>query len=316
MSRLIGMLARLLPVLLLFTALPAQAQEKRIALTFDDVPRSRGPFLAPEERTEKLIAALQEAGVKQAAFFVNPGHIGTGDGVNGVAHIEAYVRAGHVIGDHSFTHPHLSALSVAAYTAEIDKAEAWLKGRPGYRPWFRYPFLDEGGTDKAKRDAIRAVLKARGLQDGYVTASGSDWNTEDQLIAAKKAGKAIDMEALRKFYIATHLEAADFADALMVKTIGRSPIHVMLMHETDLAALFLPDLVKALRADGWEIVPADEAYADPIHSAQPDTPSADGTLAELLAREKHVDPPYADPRGNLTFVNRLFAERVLHESTR
>ena len=312
MSRLFRILARLMPALLLLAAPVAQAQ-KRIALTFDDVPRSRGPFLTPEERTEKLIAGLQKAGVKQAAFFVNPGHIGTGDGVDGVAHIDAYVRAGHVIGDHSFTHPHLSALSVEAFTAEIDKAEAWLKGRPGYRPWFRFPFLDEGGTDKAKRDAIRAVLKARGLQDGYVTASGSDWNTEDLLIAAKKAGKTIDMDGLRKFYIQSHLEAADFADALMVRAIGRSPAHVMLMHETDLAALFVPDLVKALREDGWEIVTADEAYADPIHTAQPDTPSADGTLTELLAQEKRADPPYADPRGNLTYANAQFALRVLHE---
>lgn len=312
MSRLMRMLARLLPALLLFVAPAAEAQ-KRIALTFDDVPRSRGPFLTPEERTEKLIAVLDKAGVKQAAFFVNPGHNGIGDGVNGVAHIDAYVRAGHVIGDHSFTHPHLSALSIDAFTVEIDKAEAWLKGRPGYRPWFRFPFLDEGDTDKAKRDAIRAALKARGLQDGYVTASGSDWNTEDLAIAAVKAGKTVDMGALRKFYIMTHLEAADFADALMVKAIGRSPVHVMLMHETDLAALFLPDLVKALRADGWEIVTADEAYADPIHTAQPDTLSANGTLTALLAQEKRVDPPFSDPRGDLAYTNRIFAERVLHE---
>jgi peptidoglycan/xylan/chitin deacetylase (PgdA/CDA1 family) len=315
LSRLFRILARLLPALLLLAAPVAHAQ-KRIALTFDDVPRSRGPFLTPEERTEKLIAGLKKAGVKQAGFFVNPGHIGTGDGIDGVAHIDAYVRAGHVIGDHSFTHPHHSALSVEAFTAEIDKAETWLKGRPGYRPWFRFPFLDEGGTDKAKRDAIRAVLKARGLQDGYVTASGSDWNWEQLLIDANKAGKPIDMDALRKFYIQMHLEAADFSDALMVKAIGRSPAHVMLMHETDLAALFLPDLVKALRADGWEIVTADEAFADPIHTAQPDTLSADGSLTELLAQEKRADPPYADPRGNLTYTNALFAQRVLHEKNR
>lgn len=315
MSRLLRMLARLLPVVLLIAAPAAQAQ-KRIALTFDDVPRNRGPFLTPDERTEKLIAGLKKAGVKQAAFFINPGQIGNGDGTNGAAHIEAYVRAGHVIGDHSYAHKGLQTIDADTFIAEIDKAEAWLKGRPGYRPWFRYPYLHEGGTDKAKRDAVRAALKARGLQDGYVTASGSDWNTEDLAIAAVKAGKTVDMDALRKFYILTHLEAADFADAQMVKAIGRSPVHVMLMHETDLAALFLPDLVKALQADGWEIVTADEAYADPIHTAQPDTPSADGTLTELLAREKGVDPPFSDPRGTLTYTNALFAQCVLHEKNR
>jgi peptidoglycan/xylan/chitin deacetylase (PgdA/CDA1 family) len=308
LARLIGFLA-----LLLLAAFPAEAQTKRIALTFDDVPRNRGPFLTPDERTEKLIAGLKQAGVKQVAFFVNPGQIGHDDGINGIAHIEAYVRAGHVIGDHSYAHKGLETLDAEAFVAEIDKAETWLKGRPGYRPWFRYPFLHEGGTDKAKRDAVRAALKARGLHDGYVTASGSDWNTEDLLIAAKKAGKTIDMDALRNFYIRTHLEAADFADALMIKAIGRSPIHVMLMHETDLAALFVPDLVKALQADGWEVVTADEAFADPIHDAEPDSASADGTLTEKLAQARHVDPPYSDPRGNLAYSNKVFAQQILHE---
>ena len=69
MSRLFRILARLMPVLLLFAAPAAEAQ-KRIALTFDDVPRSRGPFLTPEERTEKLIAGLREAGVKTPVLFL------------------------------------------------------------------------------------------------------------------------------------------------------------------------------------------------------------------------------------------------------
>ena len=48
----------------------------------------------------------------------------------------------------------------ASHWHTVDAAELWLKGRPGYRPWFRYPFLDEGGRDKAKRDAVREGLKA------------------------------------------------------------------------------------------------------------------------------------------------------------
>jgi peptidoglycan/xylan/chitin deacetylase (PgdA/CDA1 family) len=227
--------------------------------------------------------------------------------------VDRYVRAGHVIADHSFSHPHLNQLTVADYLADIDKAEAWLKPRHGYRPWFRYPFLDEGGRDKAKRDAVRAGLAARGLTNGYVTAEGSDWNIEKLTVDAKRAGKKIDMAALRDLYVETHVQAADFADALMVKSIGRSPPHVMLLHETDIAALYIADLVKALRADGWEIVTADMAYADPLKTAAPDVPSANGTLTELLAWEKGLPAPRWYERNNITLANRLFAERVLHE---
>ena len=71
---------------------PAHAQ-KRIALTFDDVPRQRGAFFTPDERSAKLIAGLRDSGVRQAAFFVVPGRLALSDGVGGEARIAAYVAA-------------------------------------------------------------------------------------------------------------------------------------------------------------------------------------------------------------------------------
>lgn len=289
---------------------PAASAQKRIALTFDDAPRGVGAFFTKEERARRLIASLEEARVEQAAFFVNPGKI---ESPADAALVDGYVRAGHVIANHSFSHPHLNQLAAADYLADLDKAEAWLARRSGHRPWFRFPFLDEGGKDKAKRDAIRAALAARGLTNGYVTAEGSDWNMEQLATDAKKAGKTIDMAGLRDLYVETHVQAADFADALMLRTIGRSPVHVMLLHENDLAALYIADLVKALRADGWEIVTADTAYADPLKTAAPDVPSANGTLTELLAWEKGLPAPRWYERNEIPLANRLFAERVLHE---
>ena len=303
-------LATALAAFVLLAIAPSAAAQKRIALTFDDTPRGVGAFFTMEERSKRLVAALRKARVEQAAFFVNPGRVqAPGD----EAVVDRYVRAGHVIANHSFSHPHLNQLAAADYLADIDKAEAWLKPRPGRRPWFRYPFLDEGGKDKAKRDAIRAGLAARGLTNGYVTAEGSDWNIEQLTIDAKKAGKTIDMAGLRDLYVETHVQAADFADALMIKTIGRSPPHVMLLHETDIAALYIADLVEALRADGWEIVTADVAYSDPLKTAAPDVPSATGSLTELLAWEKGLPAPRWYERNDLRIANRLFAEQVLHE---
>ncbi|UZK67550.1 polysaccharide deacetylase family protein [Sphingomonas sp. M1-B02] len=283
---------------------------KRIALTFDDAPRAPGAFLTPDERGKRLLAALRAAGVRQVAFFVNPGAV---KGEADTARLSGYAAAGHVLANHSFTHPHLKSTDAAAYLADIDKAETWLKGRPGYRPWFRFPFLDEGGPDKAKRDAVRAGLKARGLQNGYVTVDGSDWNMEQLTIDAVKAGKTIDRAALRDLYVETHVESANFAHGLMQQAIGRAPAQVMLLHETDLAALYIGDLIAALRKDGWEIISPDRAYADPIHEAMPDTPWAAGTLTEALAWEKKLPAPRWYARNDTKIANALFAARVLHQ---
>ena len=68
---------------------PAAAQDKRIALSFDDIPRFPGAFMTPDERTVTLIEALKEAGVEQAAFFVTTGNLDEDYGRNGEARIRA-----------------------------------------------------------------------------------------------------------------------------------------------------------------------------------------------------------------------------------
>lgn len=286
-----------------------------IALSFDDVPRARGAFFTPEERTKRIIAELKKARAPQAVFFVVPGHIGHDDGVDGEKRIAGYVAAGHVIANHSDSHTRLSETETTAYIADIDAAEAWLKGRPGYRPWFRFPYLDEGGRDKTKRDALRAALAQRGLRNGYVTAESSDWRLEALAADAVREGKAVDRRALGALYVRWHVAAADFADALMRQAIGRPPVHMMLLHETDLAALHIGDLVRALRKDGWTIVSADVAYADPVGALMPDTPAANGTLTEALAWERGLPAPRWYRNNETAPATAEFRAKVLHEGT-
>lgn len=298
--------------LLLASISPAVATEtraKRIALSFDDVPRSPGPWLGEDERSIRLIAALRRAGVAQAAFFLNPGHIEERPGA--IDRIDAYVAAGHVIANHSFTHPKLGNTDVADYIADIDAADAWLRGHDGFRPWFRFPYLDEGGRDFPKRDAIRAALAQRGLLNGAVTVESSDWFMENALIQAMADGATIDRDAARDLYVESHVEAARFYDTLAIRVLGRSPAHVMLLHETDIAALWIEDLVAALRADGWEIVTADEAFADPVYRLAPITPFAQGTLTESIAWEAWIEAPRWYERNNTELAQKLFDQRVL-----
>lgn len=289
---------------------PVHAQ-KRIALTFDDIPREAGAFLTQHERTVKLIAALERADVKQAAFFVSAGYVGDPDRLGGEDRIIAYAAAGHVLANHSFSHRHLSEISAEDYLADLDKTESWLKGRVGRRPWFRFPYLDEGRTDEKKRDAVRAGLKARNLRNGYVTADGADWHIERLTQSAAQEGTPMDMVALRDFYVSTHLDVVNFNHALARRLFNREPIQVLLLHETDIAALYIEDLVAALRAQGWRIVTADEAFADPLNREIPDTPNANGTILSQVSEARGL-PESAWPGAMREDVQlRLFSERVL-----
>lgn len=304
-------------VLLALAAAPAQAQ-KRIAFSFDDVPRRPGAFMTSDERTQRLIAALRRSGVRQAAFFLTPGHLERPWGAGGAARIAAYVRAGHVIANHSWSHPWLSRIGAQAYLADIDRASAWLRGRRGERPWFRYPFLDEGtrtGAAPGTRDAVRAGLAERRLLNGYVTVDSYDWYLDDLANRARAAGRAMDMDALRDLYVEMVVETAEFADRLALATLGRRPIQVVLMHETDLEALFLPDAIAALRRRGWRIATMDQAYRDPIARVVPDARYLGGGRLAAIANAAGRPPRELVPALNEeATILRLFNERVLGEA--
>jgi len=204
--------------------------DKRIAFSFDDIPRGRGAFLEPEERPRLLLEALKAGRIDQAVFFINPGRISSSD--NDAQTVAAYAAAGHLLANHTADHSQLSSVSAEFFLADVDAAEAWLKDKPNYRPWMRFPFLDEGGRNKAKRDAVRAGLKKRGLRNGYVTVDASDWMMEDFALAAGRAKKLMDWRALRDLFVESYLQSANFSDSLARRTLGRAPVQMILLHET------------------------------------------------------------------------------------
>lgn len=304
----------LLFALLLITSWSGAEARKRIAFTFDDVPRATGAFFTANERTDALIDALRRGGVRQAGFFVTTGNLEKPYGAGGEQRIAKYVAAGHVIANHSHSHLWLHRTPVEDYVADLDKAARWLEKRPGYRPWYRYPFLDEGRRDLAKRDALRAALKERGLSNAYVTIDNYDWHTEALASGACREGKRIDFKALRDLYVETLVRTANFYEKMAVETLGRSPAHVLLLHETDVAAMFVDDLAKALRKDGWQIVPIDEAYRDPIAKEEPDTWFLGEGRVAALAQLKGANPrDLVYERTDEDVLSRLFNERVLSE---
>lgn len=260
------------------------------------------------DRASRLLASLRDAGVKQAAFFVTTGNI---HGPADEKRLIEYAKAGHVLANHSHSHKWLRRTDPEEYVADIDRAQRVLERFPNGRAWYRYPYLDEGASRKS-RDIVREALAARGIANGYVTIDNYDWYLDQLVDEALKAGQKIDMEALRQLYVEILMKAIRFYDEVAVETVGRSPAHVLLLHETDLNALFVADLVRALKAEGWSIISADEAYQDPIAADVPDTLfNGQGRIAAMATMNGRTPATLIEPHENEELITNLFRERVL-----
>lgn len=277
---------RMTIVLMLFTALFSSiSSAKEIALTFDDAPRGDTPLLGTgEERTRLLIENLKKADVPQVVIFANTHNFHE----RGKARIDRYVKAGHLIANHTHSHPNVLKTELGDYVSDIRRAHETLKTREGFTPLFRFPYLREGETRK-KRDGLRAELKSLGLRNGYITVDTYDWSFDFQVQEAIKAGKTVDREALGKLYVDILMKDVEHDDGMARKLLKRSPKHVILLHENDVAALYVGDLVAALRKAGWKIIAPAEAYEDSISTylAKTIAPHNPGRIGEI-ARDRGV----------------------------
>ncbi len=140
-------------------------------LTIDDIT---------SDNTKAIIDYLAQIGV-QAVLFA------WGERVEANYEAALYaLKKGMIIGNHSYSHPHFSELSLEEGIAEIEKCEAILDKlyqdagvKRVYRP-FRFPYGDKGGENK---ESYQKYFKEHGfskLDDRGITVYGWKENGLDQ----------------------------------------------------------------------------------------------------------------------------------------
>ncbi|PTA46808.1 polysaccharide deacetylase [Micromonospora sp. RP3T] len=135
-----------------------------VALTFDDGPTPGN--------TTTLINTLRAAGVR--ATFFNVGQ----NAQSNPALVRAQRDAGMWIGNHSWTHPHMTQLSQAQMASEISQTQQAIQQATGTAPkLFRPPYLESNAT-------LRAVEAQFGLTEINADVDSQDWNnaSTDQIV--------------------------------------------------------------------------------------------------------------------------------------
>jgi len=257
----------------------AAAQRPGLAVSFDDFSLQDQPLLGAGQRDARIRSALTARGLKAAAFPT---------GANArrpevAAALRAWSRDGHMIGNHTQTHPYFSGDDPEAFLADIDAGEAVLAQFDMFERWFRFPYLAEGRT-AAGRDAVRAGLAARGYRNAHVTIDASDWYVDQRLRRRIEEGPGADLAPYRDYYLTHLIDRARFYDALGRDLTGRADLpHMLLLHHNLSAALFLDDALAMFVDAGWRLVDAPAALSDPVYTAAPDSLPAGQSLFWAMA---------------------------------
>jgi len=159
---------------------------REIALTFDDGPN--------DAATPQLLEVLTRHNVR-ATFFI----------IGGFARqrpelVRAVHAAGHLIGNHTMTHPKLSLTPAAKVRQELMECSAVLEDITGEGvEYFRPPF-------GARRPVVLRIARELGLTPVMWNVTGFDWEPRgvDTLTATLNAGIAKNRELQRGSSLLLH----------------------------------------------------------------------------------------------------------------
>jgi peptidoglycan-N-acetylglucosamine deacetylase len=152
-----------------FTGLPRGTRQ--LALTYDDGPN--------DPHTLRLLEVLAKHDV-QATFFLIGRYVRQRPEI-----AREIVKAGHIVGNHTFTHPLLIFKSVAEIRQELSDCRSALQDAIGeHSNLFRPPF---GG----RRPAVLRVARELGLVPIMWNVTGFDWNAPPSEVIEAKVTKQV-----------------------------------------------------------------------------------------------------------------------------
>ena len=270
---------------------PAGAQRSvapQISITMDDFNWQNAVYQSAAARNRSILSTLNAHSIK-AALFVICRNV---ENEEGQQLLGEWNNAGHLIGNHTYSHQNLNSpsMKLETYTADIAKGETLLKTFSRFQKYFRFPMLKEGDT-AAKRDGVRTFLSEHGYRVGHVTIDTSDWVITSRLSDRLAKDPSADVKPFRDFYLEHMWDRAQYYDSLARRVLGRPVKHTILMHYNLLNGLVLGDLIEMFKSKGWKFIDASEALADPVFSAKPEVLPAGESIVWALAKANATIAP-------------------------
>jgi peptidoglycan/xylan/chitin deacetylase (PgdA/CDA1 family) len=254
---------------------PARGATKTMALTFDDLPKSKGlDDIDGARKTTEAILRVLKARKAPAVGFVNEGKL-----YEGPAMIEAraallrdWVAAGVPLGNHTYSHLDINDVPLQKYQDDVVRGERTytrlMRGVAGER-WFRHPYTHTGPTAEIKAGLSR-FLAARGYRVAPFTIENSDWIFSNAYAKASAARDAAQAASVRDEYVAHTGRMIEWFETLSKEAFGREIPQILLIHANDLHTDALDPLMAMIEGRGYRWVTLAEAMKDPAYRTPDD----------------------------------------------
>jgi peptidoglycan/xylan/chitin deacetylase (PgdA/CDA1 family) len=260
----------------------AWAQNKTVAITIDDLPYQwYDPAvhkLTPDDVKEaeqvnrKILAALARHGAP-ATGFVNQLKVEQLGTEEAIAILKRWTSGSFTLGNHLYAHKDADDLSVQQIEDEVVRGEATIaplmKASGKNLEFLRFPYNHTGDT-KEKHDAVAAFIAKRGYRLAPCTIDNTDWEFAWAYNKMLARHDEVGTVKLKAEYLAYTSSEIDYYAALNKQVLGYEPPEIMLLHDNQLNAAMLDDLLALFEKKGYRFVTLAEGESDPIYK-QPDS---------------------------------------------
>lgn len=242
----------------------ASNSPKQLAITFSQNPLQHMLF-SHQHRTDLLLQNLKRAKVKPVMFFVTTSLTR----FNQPSRLKRLGEAGHLLASNGYEKRDINEAGFDWFSHDFSQADQMLRQLKNFRPYYRFPQLRQPDESELMGN-VRQLMAEQGYNHGYVTIPAQDYLLNQLFTDALLRRKNLDFEQLKALYVTWVREQVNYYDGLALQLLQRSPRHILQLGENDLSAMFIDDVVAALRADGWQIISPEQAYQDALFFMTPE----------------------------------------------
>lgn len=235
-----------------------------VALTFDDIPGSAIPRTRSCIETNRKVLATLRKHRAPALGLVN-----TSKPCDLVPVLNAWLDAGNDLGNHTFSHPDVNAMALAAYEKDVIRGESPLRELLAKRGrklrYFRHPQLHTGNSPEVK-DELAAFLRKRDYTIAPVTIDSDEWVFAAAYSRALERKDTAAAKRVADAYVPFMESIVSFFETRTKEVVGRPIPHVLLLHVNALNADRLDELLRMFERRGYRFITVDEALRDPAYA--------------------------------------------------